>query len=274
MTPKGEVYVIEVNPLPGPDAGLLRSVLDRQGGRHRLPHADRRDPGRRPQAAAREAPRGADGESSARRGQRRAARPRHAPAGRQRQWQRRRRDGNGGAAAANGAAPPPAPRAAVHGRDSGAAAGRPARYPRWNESPTARPRLRARALPDRARYNAITDVAGVRVGHTTLIEGEGTLEVGKGPVRTGVTAILPHDDVFTSGVHRRQLRAQRRGRGVGADPGRRVGPAGDADPAHQHAGGRQGVRRRGQVDDQAASPASAPTTTSSSRWSASATTRG
>jgi D-aminopeptidase len=39
--------------------------------------------------------------------------------------------------------------------------------------------------------NAITDVAGVLVGHTTLIEGSGKLEVGKGPVRTGVTAVLP-----------------------------------------------------------------------------------
>jgi L-aminopeptidase/D-esterase-like protein len=39
--------------------------------------------------------------------------------------------------------------------------------------------------------NAITDVAGVEVGTTTLIKGEGKLEVGKGPVRTGVTAIVP-----------------------------------------------------------------------------------
>jgi D-aminopeptidase len=39
--------------------------------------------------------------------------------------------------------------------------------------------------------NAITDVAGIEVGYTTLISGEGKLEVGKGPVRTGVTAILP-----------------------------------------------------------------------------------
>ncbi len=39
--------------------------------------------------------------------------------------------------------------------------------------------------------NAITDVAGVEVGHTTLIEGQGALVVGKGPVRTGVTVILP-----------------------------------------------------------------------------------
>ncbi len=39
--------------------------------------------------------------------------------------------------------------------------------------------------------NAITDVSGVLVGHTTLISGEGKLQVGKGPVRTGVTAVLP-----------------------------------------------------------------------------------
>lgn len=40
-------------------------------------------------------------------------------------------------------------------------------------------------------FNAITDVAGVEVGYTTLISGEGKLIVGQGPVRTGVTAILP-----------------------------------------------------------------------------------
>jgi D-aminopeptidase len=40
-------------------------------------------------------------------------------------------------------------------------------------------------------FNAITDVNGVLVGHTTLISGEGKLEIGKGPVRTGVTAVLP-----------------------------------------------------------------------------------
>ena len=45
-------------------------------------------------------------------------------------------------------------------------------------------------------WNAITDVAGVRVGHTTLVEGDGPLEVGKGPVRTGVTAVVPNDDIF------------------------------------------------------------------------------
>jgi len=42
------------------------------------------------------------------------------------------------------------------------------------------------------RWNAITDVPGVLVGHSTIIRGEGPLVVGQGPVRTGVTAILPH----------------------------------------------------------------------------------
>jgi D-aminopeptidase len=41
------------------------------------------------------------------------------------------------------------------------------------------------------KLNAITDVPGVEVGYTTLISGDGKLDVGKGPVRTGVTAILP-----------------------------------------------------------------------------------
>ena len=40
-------------------------------------------------------------------------------------------------------------------------------------------------------FNAITDVKGVEVGHATIIRGDGALTVGKGPVRTGVTAILP-----------------------------------------------------------------------------------
>jgi D-aminopeptidase len=42
-------------------------------------------------------------------------------------------------------------------------------------------------------HNAITDVAGVRVGHTTIVSGEGPLTVGEGPVRTGVTVIVPHE---------------------------------------------------------------------------------
>jgi D-aminopeptidase len=55
--------------------------------------------------------------------------------------------------------------------------------------------------------NAITDVAGLTVGHTTLIRGEGPLVVGKGPVRTGVTVVCPRgagairEPVF-AGCHR------------------------------------------------------------------------
>jgi len=61
---------------------------------------------------------------------------------------------------------------------------------------TADGKPRARALGiappgDAGPLNAITDVAGVEVGVTTLIEGDGPLVVGQGPVRTGVTAILP-----------------------------------------------------------------------------------
>lgn len=44
-------------------------------------------------------------------------------------------------------------------------------------------------------WNAITDVPGVRVGHTTLIEGDGPLVIGQGPVRTGVTVVVPRDEI-------------------------------------------------------------------------------
>ena len=54
--------------------------------------------------------------------------------------------------------------------------------------------------------NAITDVAGVRVGHRTLIEGSGPLVVGRGPVRTGVTVVIPPGRVWEqpmfAGAHR------------------------------------------------------------------------
>ncbi|HMS82319.1 MAG TPA: P1 family peptidase [Nitrospira sp.] len=45
-------------------------------------------------------------------------------------------------------------------------------------------------------FNAITDVEGVKVGHQTLIRGEGALKPGEGPVRTGVTVVIPRDDVW------------------------------------------------------------------------------
>lgn len=51
------------------------------------------------------------------------------------------------------------------------------------------------------RFNAITDVPGVRVGHSTIIHGDGELRVGRGPARTGVTAILPNDgNIFADRV--------------------------------------------------------------------------
>ena len=58
----------------------------------------------------------------------------------------------------------------------------------------AKPRARDLGVPfdgTPGPYNAITDVKGVEVGHTTLISGSGKLKVGEGPVRTGVTAVLP-----------------------------------------------------------------------------------
>ena len=62
-------------------------------------------------------------------------------------------------------------------------------------------------LLDPGEHDAITDVPGVQVGHTTLIRGDGPLVVGRGPVRTGVTIVVPHaDDVWTepvfAGCHR------------------------------------------------------------------------
>ena len=67
-----------------------------------------------------------------------------------------------------------------------------------------KPRARDLGVPfdgTPGKWNAITDVPGIEVGHTTLIRGEGKLVVGKGPVRTGVTAIHPrgkrvNDPVF------------------------------------------------------------------------------
>src|SRR5580698_3974002 len=62
----------------------------------------------------------------------------------------------------------------------------------WTQDP--QPRARDLGVPfdgTPGPLNAITDVAGVEVGYKTLISGEGRLVVGKGPVRTGVTAVLP-----------------------------------------------------------------------------------
>jgi D-aminopeptidase len=66
-----------------------------------------------------------------------------------------------------------------------------------------RPRARDLGVPFDGvpgRFNAITDVAGVEVGYATLISGEGRLVVGRGPVRTGVTAIFPQGKTFRGRV--------------------------------------------------------------------------
>ena len=71
---------------------------------------------------------------------------------------------------------------------------------------SSRPRARALGLGSLWRlppgaHNAITDVAGVRVGHATVWFGEGALRPGQGPARTGVTVILPHaGNLFTEKV--------------------------------------------------------------------------
>ena len=62
------------------------------------------------------------------------------------------------------------------------------------EVPSGKPRARDLGVPfdgNPGPLNAITDVDGVLVGHTTLIAGSGKLETGVGPIRTGVTAVLP-----------------------------------------------------------------------------------
>ncbi len=76
-----------------------------------------------------------------------------------------------------------------------------------SESPTFGNRPRARDLGiqigflNTGFHNALTDVRGVRVGHSTIIQGKGALVPGEGPIRTGVTAILPHgDDLFLDKV--------------------------------------------------------------------------
>lgn len=60
--------------------------------------------------------------------------------------------------------------------------------------------LKMGSLPNGPR-NAITDVEGVRVGHTTLISGEGELVRGEGPVRTGVTVIIPRERPWTQPLY-------------------------------------------------------------------------
>jgi len=65
---------------------------------------------------------------------------------------------------------------------------------------TEKPKFRPRAkdlginigLLPQGQLNTITDVEGVEIGHSTIIRGDGQLKAGEGPVRTGVTVVLPH----------------------------------------------------------------------------------
>ncbi len=83
------------------------------------------------------------------------------------------------------ASQPNASRAALQAPESGA---------------TGASRIRVGVLPS-GTLDAITDIAGVRVGHVTKIEGAaGPLVAGTGPVRTGVTVILPNDDTWMQRV--------------------------------------------------------------------------
>lgn len=71
------------------------------------------------------------------------------------------------------------------------------------EPPATGPRARDLGIPFEGipgPLNAITDVAGLEVGHATLVRGEGALVVGQGPVRTGVTAIFPLGKARMEGV--------------------------------------------------------------------------
>ena len=192
MDAKGDIYVIEVNPLPGLTPGysdlcliakaagidyrtLIGEIL--AGGLKRLRE-------KRASADARQERRGA------------GARPRRP----ERPDDRQRRSPK--LAAGVGERPP---RPAVPNGER-----RRTRRTRgdWSPSPPTpggmRKRLRdlgfAIGHVPTGPLNAITDVPGVRVGHTTLIQGDGPLIVGEGPVRTGVTAVLPHNDIFSNRV--------------------------------------------------------------------------
>ena len=120
-------------------------------------------------------------------------------------------------------------------------------------SSTRQPRARDLGIPfdgTPGPLNAITDVPGVEVGYKTLISGEGRLVVGKGPVRTGVTAILPRGKAEHEECVRRLLRRQRQWRHDRHALDRRERRAGNAHPDYQHRQRRRGTRCRRRLDRQ------------------------
>ena len=94
--------------------------------------------------------------------------------------------------------------------------------------------------------NSIADVAGVGVGHVTVVRDEPDPPAGRGVARTGVTAILPAAPATlrVAAAGRGRRRAQRRGGDDRLPAGRRVGRDRDADLPHGHDGGRARLRRR------------------------------
>ena len=93
-------------------------------------------------------------------------------------------------------------------------------------------------------HDAITDVPGVRVGHTTLIDGDGPLVTGRGPVRTGVTVVVPHDgnpwsEPVFAGCHR----LNGNGELTGLEWIREAGQLGGAIGLDEHPQRRGGPRR-------------------------------
>ena len=113
------------------------------------------------------------------------------------------------------------------------------------------PRARDLGIPfdgEPGPLNAITDVAGVEVGHVTLIEGEGPPVVGRGPVRTGVTAILPREGRWGHGV-RGLVLAQRKRRDDGHGLDRAVRRPGGAGFHHEHPQRGRGQGRGHRLDD-------------------------
>ena len=113
------------------------------------------------------------------------------------------------------------------------------------------PRLRDHGLRigrfDTGPANAITDVAGVAVGHVTIWRDEPEPPEGRGVARTGVTAVLPGSDRDAARAPRARGdgRAQRVGRAHRIAADRRLGMHRDARLPHVDARGRPGVRRSG-----------------------------
>ena len=126
-------------------------------------------------------------------------------------------------------------------------------------TPSRPPRARDLGVPFEGTpgpLNALTDVAGVEVGHVTLIEGQGPLRVVGWPVRTGVTGSSSRPRRAGAGLCRMVL-AQRKWRDDRDRLDRRGRRARRAGAPHQHPQRRRGARRRGRLAG-AASGTSAP----------------